>query len=133
MSSTYAVACKSTLSNTMWAQLFLLAFTLSSLVAAQQQGVGQCPSVTAVQPKSGLFTQVYTATGSNLDHVSNITASNGYVVDITEGRGSLLSFRYQTGQVYVGSNEVVTFNLGTNSSLNCSAVPLQIHIYGVSK
>ena len=114
----------------MWALLLVLAFSS----VTEQQAINQCPAVTNVHPKSGLFdTQVYTVTGSNLNLVSNVNASNGYAVAITEKEESLLRFRFQVGQVYLGSNEVITFNLSTNSSVNCVSIPLQIHIYGISK
>ncbi|XP_019848673.1 PREDICTED: uncharacterized protein LOC109580202 [Amphimedon queenslandica] len=109
----------------MWALLLVLAF--SSLT--EQQAANQCPTVTNVHPKSGLYGQVYTVTGSNLDLVSHVNASNGYGVVITEQGESELRFRFQ---VHSGNNEVITFNLSTNSSVNCTSIPLEIHIYGIS-
>lgn len=112
--------------NIMWALLLVLAF--SSLT--EQQAASQCPTVTDVHPKSGLYTQVYTVTGSNLSLVSHVNASNGYGVAIKEQGESVLKFRFQVNS---GNNEVITFNLWTNSSVNCTSIPLEIHIYGISK
>lgn len=107
----------------MWLFAIVIACYLQSLAIAQQ-----CPTVSNVNPKSGLVSQLFTVTGINLNGVSSVGASTGSI-NYTIVSSSQLNFQFTGG---VG-NTIVTVRLTPSDVANCNVTSFTLDIKSTGK
>ena len=101
--------------------ILVIAWQLQHQIISAQQ----CPALSNVNPKSGLESQLFIITGSNLNGVSDITSSAG-TVNYTVVSSVQVNFRL------IGSSGIITVRL-TPSLATCNSSSFTLDIKTISK